>query len=158
MFRFHLFRLSVPTFWSTLALVVISLVSAFSVTAEAREGARQSGAFRVHNMVLPVVNFATNSAELNPKARVDLGELIQMLKEDSQMKLRVIGHTDSVGSKQANQRLSERRAQAVVGYLVDNGIARQRLNVQAVSENQPMKTNLNEPGRADNRRVVFAEE
>ncbi len=154
MFRLHLFRVPIPTLIS----VLITLLTAFSASAESGRVIEHTGSYRAHYLVLPIVNFATNSAELNTKSRSDLGELVQMLNEDPQMKLRVVGHTDNVGSKQANQRLSERRAEAVVGYMVNNGVSRQRLNLHAVSENQPMKSNMHESGRADNRRVVFAEE
>jgi len=65
----------------------------------------------------------------------------------------VIGHTDSVGSDAYNQALSERRAQSVVNYLGDHGVARVRLEAVGRGETQPRTTNATEAGRQLNRRV-----
>jgi OOP family OmpA-OmpF porin len=65
----------------------------------------------------------------------------------------VTGHTDSVGSDAFNQRLSERRAQAVVAYLESKGVGAGRLRASGAGESQPIADNGTEEGRAKNRRV-----
>lgn len=64
-----------------------------------------------------------------------------------------IGHTDSVGSDAYNQKLSERRAQAVKDYMVSKGIAADRIQIKGMGESQPVADNKNKEGRAKNRRV-----
>ena len=63
------------------------------------------------------------------------------------------GHTDSVGTKEFNQGLSERRANAVVDYLSSKEVSSDRLNAVGFGENNPIDTNVNSAGRANNRRV-----
>lgn len=67
--------------------------------------------------------------------------------------LRVTGHTDSTGSDQYNQQLSQQRAQSVADYLVTQGVARERMYVQGMGESQHIADNATAEGRATNRRV-----
>jgi OOP family OmpA-OmpF porin len=67
----------------------------------------------------------------------------------------VEGHTDSVGNDDYNQKLSQRRADAVRKYLVDKGIAGARLTATGLGETQPVADNGTADGRAQNRRVVL---
>src|SRR5688500_10628858 len=69
--------------------------------------------------------------------------------------LRVEGHTDSDGDDLSNQDLSERRAQSVVQWLVDNGIDRRRLEPVGCGERDPIETNSTDNGKARNRRTEF---
>lgn len=79
--------------------------------------------------------------------------VINTLKAHPYATAMVVGHTDSSGSAQYNQKLSERRAQAVADFLVDQGIAAGRINVRGEGMNNPIVSNQTAEGRAMNRRV-----
>jgi len=147
-------RWSVPIIaWASLAFL-----SPFATSADnATHCCEGSEAYRTHNMALPIIHFASDSAELDSQFLANLNKLIQRLAEDSHIQLAVIGHTDNVGSVGYNQRLAERRARVFVRYLVNSGVTRERLDLQTASERRPMVSNSDECGRANNRRVVFAE-
>jgi outer membrane protein OmpA-like peptidoglycan-associated protein len=111
-------------------------------------------------MVEPVVEikmnnifFDFNKAELRPESYMEMKRWLRMLQENGHIHLNVTGHTDSIGSDAYNQKLSERRAKSVVGHLIDNGIAGERLVAEGVGESQPVATNETEAGRQQNRRV-----
>ena len=76
-----------------------------------------------------------------------------VLKEYDKTVIEVAGHTDSSGSDQYNQSLSERRAQSVAGYLGSHGVKQQRLITIGAGEAHPVASNDTEAGRAQNRRV-----
>lgn len=106
-----------------------------------------------------LVNFASGSAELLPEGQRALGTLARSLAspELSASCIRIEGHTDSMGVDDFNQRLSLRRAEAVLEYLVLKlGVDRQRLVAVGLGEHTPLATNLTEEGRFTNRRVQFA--
>jgi outer membrane protein OmpA-like peptidoglycan-associated protein len=84
---------------------------------------------------------------------MEMKRWLRMLQENGHIHLNVTGHTDSIGSDAYNQKLSERRAKSVVGHLIDNGIAGERLVAEGVGESQPVATNETEAGRQQNRRV-----
>ena len=67
--------------------------------------------------------------------------------------IKVIGHTDSVGSDEYNQALSERRASSVAAYLLSQGLAPNKLTSEGKGESQPVADNETDEGRAKNRRV-----
>jgi OOP family OmpA-OmpF porin len=67
--------------------------------------------------------------------------------------LHVIGHTDSTGPEEHNQGLSERRAAAVAGWLIEQGIPESRITTSGMGESQPVADNSTREGRAMNRRV-----
>ena len=75
------------------------------------------------------------------------------MKEYPDSKFTIEGHTDSVGSKTTNQKLSDSRANAVRTYLIENGIAADRLTAQGFGEDYPIDTNKTKAGRKNNRRV-----
>ena len=76
-----------------------------------------------------------------------------MLKRYDRTVVHVIGHTDSVGSEESNQRLSERRALAVGNYLAAQGVAPGRIIARGFGETRPIASNATPQGRAQNRRV-----
>ena len=82
-----------------------------------------------------------------------LQNIASILKEYPTARFIVEGHTDSDGSNALNQTLSENRAAAVVGYLIENGIERSRLNSAGFGETKPIATNKTAAGKAQNRRV-----
>ncbi|WP_129782668.1 OmpA family protein [Peristeroidobacter soli] len=99
------------------------------------------------------ITFATNSADLNGQFYNALGGVAMVLKEYNKTVIEVAGHTDSTGSDQYNQQLSERRASSVANYLVGQGITQQRLLTVGAGESRPVASNDTEAGRAQNRRV-----
>jgi len=99
------------------------------------------------------VHFETGKASIRPESRPVIEEIAKMMKGDPSLKVRVEGHTDSVGDEAANLALSERRAKSVVNALVTLGIEAGRLTSAGFGESRPVADNGTEAGRAKNRRV-----
>jgi outer membrane protein OmpA-like peptidoglycan-associated protein len=99
------------------------------------------------------ITFALNSADLNAQFYNALDGVGMVLKEYDKTVIEVAGHTDSSGSDQYNQALSERRAQSVAGYLSSHGVKTQRLITIGAGETHPVASNDTEAGRSQNRRV-----
>jgi outer membrane protein OmpA-like peptidoglycan-associated protein len=99
------------------------------------------------------ITFATNSADLNAQFYNALDGVSMVLKEYNKTVIEVAGHTDSTGSDQYNQQLSQRRASAVASYLGSHGVNGQRLMTVGAGETHPVASNDSEAGRAQNRRV-----
>ncbi len=98
--------------------------------------------------------FDTNKADIKPESRASLEQIGTLLKQQTRLKLHVVGHTDNVGTLPANIDLSKRRAEAVVAALAGSyGIARDRLTANGVASLAPVASNSDEAGRAKNRRV-----
>ncbi len=104
-------------------------------------------------VVLRNVFFDSNSSELKPESQVELDKLVAMLNATPAVRIEIGGHTDNVGSEEANLLLSENRAKAVVGYLISKGVASARLTARGYGESIPVDTNDTEAGRANNRRT-----
>ncbi|MCD6062767.1 MAG: glycine zipper protein [Flavipsychrobacter sp.] len=101
------------------------------------------------------VLFSTASATLGANSTTSLNNLVTILNKYPDTNLEIAGHTDSRGTHEYNQGLSERRAQAVSGYLVNRGIKSARITTRGYGETQPIASNDTDAGRADNRRVEF---
>lgn len=102
------------------------------------------------------VLFDFNKAEIKPESYRGLDEAAQILKDNPKIFVEIQGHTDNVGSDAHNQKLSERRAQAVANYFISqHGIDTKRLRVKGFGESKPIASNETEEGRALNRRVEF---
>ncbi|MFM9270336.1 OmpA family protein [Halomonas elongata] len=99
------------------------------------------------------VTFGFDSSDLTPAATSALNDVSNVLTQYTDTRINIAGHTDSTGDAGYNQRLSERRAQAVGQYLSQSGVSAGRLNMQGYGENQPVASNDTEAGRAQNRRV-----
>lgn len=99
------------------------------------------------------VTFATDSSDLRPAFFEVLNSVGKVMKEFDQTVVEVAGHTDSTGSEQYNQSLSERRANSVSQYLVARGISGQRLITVGMGELRPVADNNTAEGRQANRRV-----
>ena len=99
------------------------------------------------------VTFDVDSSALKTPARQALNDATAVMREYPKTRINVAGYTDSTGSADYNQRLSERRAQAVADYLGQGGIAANRINTVGYGERQPVASNDTESGRAQNRRV-----
>jgi outer membrane protein OmpA-like peptidoglycan-associated protein len=99
------------------------------------------------------ITFATDSSDLNAQFYNALDGVAMVLKEYEKTVVEVAGHTDSTGSDQYNQALSERRAQSVASYLGSHGVKQSRLITVGAGETRPVASNDTEQGRAANRRV-----
>ncbi|RMH61639.1 MAG: OmpA family protein [Zetaproteobacteria bacterium] len=99
------------------------------------------------------VSFAVDSAEINPAFYDTLDKVADILKRYSRTTIEITGHTDSTGSAAYNQRLSERRAEAVKAYLMRRGVAGTRIHTFGAGETQPRASNATAAGRQLNRRV-----
>jgi outer membrane protein OmpA-like peptidoglycan-associated protein len=109
-------------------------------------------------IILRGVNFDYNKSNIKSEFVPILDEAAQTLKDNPDINVRISGHTDSIGTDDYNQRLSERRAQAVKQYLVSKGIASSRLSTEGRGEREPVAQNTkggrdNPEGRAMNRRA-----
>jgi OmpA-OmpF porin, OOP family len=99
------------------------------------------------------INFDTGKAVMKPDSLPLLDQVAQMLKGAPDLKLEIAGHTDNVGGEQANLKLSDERARAVVAALTQRGIAAARLSPKGYGQSSPVADNRTEDGRARNRRV-----
>jgi outer membrane protein OmpA-like peptidoglycan-associated protein len=104
-------------------------------------------------IVLNNVFFATNSYELVEVSKSELNRIIRFMNENPNVRVRFEGHTDSQGSSQLNTVLSDNRAKSVRNYLIDNGIAPDRMEAQGFGPDRPVATNDTDEGRALNRRT-----
>lgn len=99
------------------------------------------------------ITFGLNSSDLNAQFYSALDGVSMVLKEYNKTVIEVAGHTDSSGSDQYNQQLSQRRASSVAGYLSSHGVDSQRLLTVGAGEAHPIASNDSDAGRAQNRRV-----
>ncbi|MGB6012482.1 MAG: OmpA family protein [Desulfobacterales bacterium] len=100
-----------------------------------------------------VVLFDFDSDKVKPEAYPMLDEAVIILKKNSQINVEVDGHTDNVGPAAYNMKLSERRANLVMKYFVDNGVDAERLTMKGFGLTKPAVSNDSKEGRAKNRRV-----
>ena len=99
------------------------------------------------------ITFAYDSADVQPEFRRTLDQVSETLGQYNQTYIDVYGHTDSTGSDQYNQTLSERRALSVADYLAARGVQQARIATRGYGETQPIASNDTDEGRAANRRV-----
>jgi outer membrane protein OmpA-like peptidoglycan-associated protein len=105
------------------------------------------------------IYFDTGKSEVKSESQAALQEVAKLLSGDPNLKLLVVGHTDSVGQLEANMKLSQARAEAVVEALTKSqGVAANRLRPQGAGPIAPVTTNRTEEGRAKNRRVELVEQ
>jgi OmpA-OmpF porin, OOP family len=102
-----------------------------------------------------IIYFDTGKANIKPKSRPVLHDVIEYLNHNKEVKLEVQGHTDSVGPEAFNQKLSDARAASVKKYLTGKGIAADRLTTRGFGESKPAATNKTREGKAKNRRIEF---
>jgi OOP family OmpA-OmpF porin len=98
-------------------------------------------------------SFAPGSAKLLPGASSKLDEVVNAANQSQDIRLNVVGYTDSTGSAQKNVKLSQGRADAVKAYLVKKGVAADRISSKGMGADNPIADNTTAEGRAKNRRV-----
>lgn len=106
-------------------------------------------------IVLKNIFFDFDKATLRSESFNELDRLVQLLTENPNIKVEISAHTDSKGSDDYNMKLSQKRAESVVNYLIGKGITSNRLIAKGYGETQPIDTNDTEEGRQNNRRVEF---
>ena len=101
------------------------------------------------------IYFPSNSAKILPKSFPVLTEAVAAMQRYQTLRIQVEGHTDDTGADDANQKLSEQRAESVRQYLVEKGIAAERVTSVGYGETRPVGDNKTKEGRAQNRRIEF---
>ena len=99
--------------------------------------------------------FATNKTYILPQSEQAMSDLANFLLENPSVSIHITGHTDAVGTDEANQILSEGRANAVRQNLIDRGVEADRMTAEGKGEKEPVAPNDTEEGRQLNRRVEF---
>ena len=99
--------------------------------------------------------FATNKTYILPQSEQAMSDLANFLLENQTVKIHIVGHTDAVGTDEANQILSEGRANSVRNDLIKRGVAAERMTAEGKGEKEPVADNDTDEGRQLNRRVEF---
>jgi len=97
--------------------------------------------------------FEQSKAEMLPESESELERLYQLMENNPGMEIKLRGHTDNRGYYKSNLELSQKRADAVMEYLIDRGVSRSRLSAKGYGPTMPVATNNTPEGRAQNRRV-----
>ena len=118
-----------------------------------RDSLRLLMAQRETRVTLRGVNFELGKAVLLPISKEILQDVARSLVTNPAVRVEVAGHTDSTGSRAVNERLSLARAESVKAFLIENGVAADRMEVHGYASTQPVATNKTVSGRAQNRRV-----
>ena len=97
--------------------------------------------------------FDYNSFELKPESFPELDRLAEFIKSNTSMEIEISGHTDNIGSDEFNKKLSLKRAESVLNYLVSKGIKKNLMSVKGYGATIPLVPNTNDENRSKNRRV-----
>ena len=101
------------------------------------------------------IYFDFDKTTLKNESFVELNKVVEFLKQNGTVEIEISGHTDNKGSDDYNQTLSQGRSEAVVNYIISQGIDSFRLTAHGYGESKPIDTNDSDEGRANNRRVEF---
>ena len=101
------------------------------------------------------INFDVDKATIKPESMGTLNMIVQVLKDNPDVKFEVDGHTDNTGAAAHNLQLSQQRADAVKTQLVSMGVDASRLTTKGFGDTKPITDNNTLEGRANNRRVEF---
>jgi len=108
------------------------------------------------SIIISNIYYETAKADLKPESKESLDkELVSLLKDNPQLIIEIGSHTDDIGSNEYNQKLSQQRAQSVVNYLVEKGIAKERMLARGYGETKPLTPNITAIERQKNRRTEF---
>jgi OOP family OmpA-OmpF porin len=105
--------------------------------------------------ILENIFFDLDKYDLKEKSMTELQKISRFLQDNPQIKVEISGHTDNSGAAAYNKQLSEKRAQSVYTYLVNNGINAKRLAIKGYGSDHPIADNTTEIGRQRNRRIEF---
>jgi outer membrane protein OmpA-like peptidoglycan-associated protein len=136
----------IPTMWA-----VIGLAGSFGDEQPTANSLKTE--LDKHGRVSLYINFDFNKATIRPDGKPIIAQVVKLMKDNPELVLSVNGHTDNVGSRDYNLKLSQKRAAAVVDAVVASGIPRGHLSSGGFGSGQPIADNDTEKGRAKNRRV-----
>lgn len=125
----------------------------FQTSIKAPEAGAMKSALDKDGRISLYVNFDFNKATLKPDAAPVVAQVVKLLKDNPGLKLEIGGHTDNIGGRDYNVKLSEQRAAAIVAAIVAQGIAADRLRAAGYGPDKPVADNDKDEGRAKNRRV-----
>jgi len=108
------------------------------------------------NSYAKTILFDTGKATIKEQSAKVLADIIGIMKEYPNSNFLIEGHTDNTGSEKLNKRLSGERASSVMTYLIENGVASNRLSHEGFGEDRPLDSNKTREGRANNRRVEIS--
>ena len=145
--------------WPTLYRLTIVEKEVMKQEVEANAEAMGNDINTTGHVSIYGIYFDTGKTEIKPESDAAIAEIAKLLKNNNALKVYVVGHTDNVGSFEANMKLSKDRADAVTNSLVSkHGIASSRLKAYGVSSLNPIASNKTEEGKAKNRRVELVEQ
>ena len=107
------------------------------------------------NIALRNVFFNSGKWDIKSDSYAELDRLVALLSDITSLKIEISGHTDNIGSVSFNELLSQRRADAVVNYLVGQGVDKKRLSAKGYGQSKPVDSNNTAEGKALNRRTEF---
>ncbi|MFN6944883.1 MAG: PorP/SprF family type IX secretion system membrane protein [Cytophagaceae bacterium] len=122
-------------------------------SAESTEYPEETGNYLFN--LKEVVFFEFNESAIQDDAKEQLQQIADLLKGNKALKINIIGHSDNLGTEEANTRISEDRAESVAKFLELNGISRDRMTIVGKGSKEPVSSNRSESGRTQNRRVEF---
>jgi OOP family OmpA-OmpF porin len=99
------------------------------------------------------INFDTGKSTIKDESQPIIEQMVELMQSNPELKVEIQGHTDNVGKPDANLKLSDERARAVMQALLDAGIAQDRMTAKGYGDTRPVADNSTEEGRARNRRV-----
>ncbi len=105
--------------------------------------------------VLQNIFFDVDKYDLKPKSLTELKKILKFLQDNPTVRVEISGHTDNSGSAVYNKQLSQKRAQSVFNYLIENGINTKQLIPHGYGSEQPIADNSTEEGKQRNRRIQF---
>lgn len=110
----------------------------------------------IDGLTIHHIYFDFDGSGLRDRSVNELEKLLSLLENHPEYELEVLGHTDSYGSQDYNQRLSQTRCRSAMSYLTKQGISTSRIQTSGFSELKPIDTNASDGGRQNNRRVEFS--
>lgn len=132
---------------------VIAETSAVEPTAKLLPSSELRKSFDALSKATIQINFASDSARILAASEPQLDAIAELLRDDEELSVLVVGHTDDTGTESRNQTLSEQRASSVVAALVERGTAPTRLGAEGRGRSEPVAGNETAEGRSVNRRV-----
>jgi OOP family OmpA-OmpF porin len=137
---------------SALSATLAAIVALAAPAATAQTDAAATPAVQKVS-VKGVARFDFDRASVNPEDGLKLMSDVRSMKNVTWQTISVVGHTDSVGAETYNQKLSERRADAVQSFLIEKGVKPERIRTSGKGEATPIASNTTQQGRAMNRRT-----